>query len=126
MSEQQTDQERFEKLVTRRLVTGDGVMETRRIIQSLTASLAQVTQDKDVEIAYLQDVVTRHAGRIATLSASLDALHAENERLKGYVQHTMNCPALPANADRFSCFNGLPYRVCSCGLDPAPLPREPS
>jgi hypothetical protein len=36
-------------------------------------------------------------------------------RLQRYVQHLPDCPALPANVDRFT-WNGTPIRDCNCGL----------
>lgn len=83
-------------------------------LAALRAVLAELTRLHEENERLVQDAID--AGkRIEVAESSLTALRADVLRLQPYVQHKPNCPALPANTDRYT-LSGRPFRDCDCGL----------
>lgn len=88
------------------------------LLMSIVKRLQEIGKIGDAPDANITGAIHGLIDGYVNWRAEAKALHREREALTPYLQHKADCPALPANADRFK-FNSMPYRECSCGLSTA-------
>lgn len=114
----------------------DGHQDRTRATQSSVVSLPSLpeTWRAKAEIAKAASRAANHAGNtemdayrdgqyeaLKACAYDLSSALSVQPDLRPWVQHKRDCPAAPANHERFT-FNSKPHRICDCGLDAALAP----
>lgn len=98
-------------------------------VAALRGELARLTEERDQYARGCNEWNEKFEAWRAEVKAdaesALSAQQAQIEQLMLYVQHTPECPALPANADKFT-LNRRPFRRCTCGLSALLILETPS